>query len=101
MTSVTLFADTLAQAVAQNGRIGLAMGAGNTICANVPLQDFEAVRAVLTSGRFCRLQQPAVQRVREVKSEGESQDYARCKVPTGLAPCARNLCSWRPLAMCS
>jgi len=75
---VSLLADTLAQVVAQNGRIGLPMGLETHL--RMPLQDFEAVRARLEPRRFVDAT-ACVQRVREVKSEAEiGKIRAACKV---------------------
>jgi Xaa-Pro aminopeptidase len=65
---VSLLADTLAQAVAPNGRIGLPMGSETHL--RMPLQDFEALRARLSPRRFVDAT-ACVQHVREVKSEAE------------------------------
>jgi len=65
---VSLLVDTLAQAVAPHGRIGLPMGLETHL--RMPLQDFEAVRARLAPRRFVDAT-ACVQRVREVKSEAE------------------------------
>ena len=65
---VSLLADTLAQAVAPNGRIGLAMGLETHL--RMPLADFDALRARLAPRRFVDAT-ACVQRVREVKSEAE------------------------------
>ncbi len=65
---VSLLTDTLAHAVAPNGRIGLPMGLETHL--RMPLQHFEAVRARLAPRRFVDAT-ACVQRVREVKSEAE------------------------------
>ena len=65
---VSLLVDTLAQAVAPNGQIGLSMGLETHL--RMPLQDFGAVRARLAPRRFIDAT-ACVQRVREVKSEAE------------------------------
>jgi Xaa-Pro aminopeptidase len=65
---VSLLADTLAQAVAPNGRIGLLMGLETHL--RMPLADFEALRVRLSPRCFVDAT-ACIQHVREVKSEAE------------------------------
>jgi len=75
---LSLLADTLAQAVARNGQIGLPMGLETHL--RMPLRDFEIARARLTPRRFVDAT-ACVQRVREVKSEAEiAKIRATCAV---------------------
>ncbi len=65
---IGLLAETLAETVPPEGRIGLPMGLETRL--RMPLKDFETLRARLAPRSFCDAT-ACVQRVREVKSEAE------------------------------
>lgn len=65
---VSLLADTLAQVVPPDGRIGLPMGLETHL--RMPLRDYDALRRQLSPRGFADAT-GCVQRVREVKSEAE------------------------------